>query len=473
MKKLLVVWIASVAGLLLIGLLAIYSATARQVHPERFYSHTAWIAAGLAGGLVAASFHYSILQKWNLPRIFLGILILLLGLVLVPGIGEEINGSRRWFRFGGQPSEPAKLALILALADYGSRRLPSMNQFKLGFLAPAGMAGIVVGLIFLEPDWGTAILTGAVAMAVMISAGTCWRHVGSVVLSAVIGLAILIQSHPERLRRLPILVEQMPGNHHEVWQVWQSLLSFSAGGWWGTSPGLGGHKYGFVAEQETDFILSLVGEELGFLGTSAVVILFVSLLGAGIGIVWRIKDPFGQLLVIGITFMIGLQAFINIGVVTSILPCKGLPLPFISYGGSNLVCLLTAAGCVISVARFAPSAALAHLPILAQVNPQAPARAVSNPAILERSPNLVERGLFRICYGPHWTYWTSLQHHYQLPPQGGMIRPRSGFHRWLMKRCARRLPERVRTTLSFSESNPAVRSITTRPDRPLAERQRL
>ena len=214
-----------------------------------------------------------------------------------------------------------------------------------------------------------------------------------------------------------MLVERMPGNHREVWQVWHSILSFAAGGALGKGPGQGTHKYGFVAEQETDFIFSLVGEELGWWGTSTVVLLYVSLVLSGLSIAWNVADAFGQLLVLGITFMIGLQALINLGVVTSLLPNKDLPLPFVSYGGSNLMALLAGVGCVVSVARYAPCAAALAAPLLERINGRCPP-APSPPTVTSKRPlGWCKSRLMRFRYGPHWFYWISLRHPYQLPPK--------------------------------------------------------
>ena len=435
MNKLLAVWILSVAGLLLLGILAIKSATGSYEHPDRFHAHLLWVGLGLSCCLASSWLPYSSLQTRKIPQFSLGLAILLLILVLIPGIGEEINGSRRWFRCGGQPSELAKLALILMLADYGSRHLPSMPQFKRGFLAPAGLAGIVVGLIFLEQDWGTAILTGAIAVTLLIAAGGRWRYILSAVVAVCVLLFVLLQNHPERLRRLPILVEQMPGDHRDVWQVWQSVLSFAKGGFLGTSPGLGIHKYGFVPEQETDFIFSLIGEELGFLGASTVVFLLISLVLCGVFIAWRISDAFGQLLVLGITFAIGFQALINICVVTSLLPNKGLPLPFISYGGSNLVCLMAGIGCVVSAARLAPRSASVMLPVFERVRETENTAVGGQPIELASETRMgpFRRRLLCLCYGPNWPYWIAIRRPYQLPPKRRGMSPSSRIRQWLLR----------------------------------------
>ncbi len=423
MKKLLIILIMSLAGLILLGVLFLYSATVREHHPERFYNHIKWLAIGLPGCAIAASVRYTRLRSYHIPEIILGVAILLLGLVLHPRLSLAINGAHRWFSFG-QPSEFAKLALILALADFTARNLASMDQFKRGFLWPVSWAGLVALLIFLEPDWGTSILTGAVAMIILTVGGTRWRYVFAAALMAGILIYYQLQRHPEKLSRLHILVEQEKTPLPGLDQVRHSVYSFARGGITGEGVGLGKHKYDFVPEEQTDFILTLIGEERGLVGTSTVVGLFLCLVMSGILIGWRVHDSFGQLLVWGIVFTIGLQAVINIGVVTNILPNKGLPLPFISYGGSNLVCLLIGIGLVISVGRFAPRADVKTRPVL-ECLPQSETSEVfsirpSNPPVRQ---SILHRMLLRLCFGPYWPYWLAIHHDYQRPPAKRLIRP--------------------------------------------------
>ena len=449
MKSLISLWLLSIAGLLLLGWLALDSATLRSAHPERLQGHLIWLSLGLAGCLAMAQLRYTRLQQHGLPWLCYGVAVALLVLVLLPGLAEDINGARRWFRCGGQPSELAKLTLILALADYASCRLESMGRFKSGFLVPISAAGLMAGLIFREPDWGTAVLTMTVALAVLLVAGARWHYACALILAAGLLAIPLLQRHPERQARLRVFVERESGNHRDVWQVWHSVLSFAAGGIWGTSPGEGTHRYGFVAEQETDFIFSLVGEELGLAGTSTMVILYTSLIVLGVMIAWRVADPFGQLLVLGVTLMIGLQAIINLGVVTNILPNKGLPLPFVSYGGSNLVALLAGVGWVISVARYAPSAKAAAATLLERVSflecGPTPAQPFTSPEI--RHGGWFRRRLLRFYLGPHWTYWLAIRHAYQRPPVKDRCIQYGRIQRWLRTLVLRLLPGETRAAL--------------------------
>jgi cell division protein FtsW len=237
--------------------------------------------------------------------------------------------------------------------------MPERNQ---GFIYPGLISGLMVLLIFLEPDWGTATLVAVETLVILTIAGAHWAYLVS---AAIIGgelFTLLLLRNPLRLERILAFLNPEQYRHGVAWQTWHALLALGSGGLFGTFPGNGSLKNGFVPEQQTDFVLSLIGEELGLVGTSLVILMFVLILASGIRIAWQIEDPFGQLLASGITLLIAMQAFINIGVVTSLLPNKGIALPFVSYGGSNLVCMLTGIGLLISVARHGPMARRDRVP---------------------------------------------------------------------------------------------------------------
>jgi cell division protein FtsW len=282
------------------------------------------------------------------------IAIFLLVLVLIPGIGVERSGARRWFKLGFvhfQPSELAKLALIIFLAWYGEHYQRHMHTFTRGLLIPGLLIGLTAGLIFVEPDRGTAILLGAVAGIMLLVSGVRWIYLIPPGTVAAIGMALSLWF--DDMRRARILSWWNLEQHKEGvgLQGYQAMLAFGAGGWNGLGLGNGRQKLGFVPEHHTDFIFSVIGEEMGFLATISVVLLFLVLVICGIYIACHSQDVFGMLLGSGLTFLIGLQAVINIGVVTGALPNKGLPLPFISYGGSNLLLMLTCIGLLVSIAR--------------------------------------------------------------------------------------------------------------------------
>jgi cell division protein FtsW len=353
MSKQITILLLSVAILLLLGTVTLFSATTYQPRLNRFWLHLCWIALGSSCCAFASLTDYAWLRRFHLPKYLLGLGCILLAAVMVPGIGVTRNGAVRWLTIG-QPSEFAKLALIIFLADYGATRQNRMQERNAGFIYPGVMAGLMVLLVFLEPDWGTAVLMAAVSLAMLAVAGT---HAGYLLFATIAGaecFALLLLKNPLRMERLLAFLDPERYKDGVGWQGWHSLLSLGSGGWFGTFFGEGIHKNGFVPEQQTDFVLSLLGEETGFFGAALVLLLFLLIVLYGVRIAWRISDPFGQLLASGITVLIGLQAFINIGVVTSSLPNKGIALPFVSYGGSNLICMLTSLGLLISVARHGP-----------------------------------------------------------------------------------------------------------------------
>jgi len=250
-----------------------------------------------------------------------------------------------------QPSELAKIALIIAIAHYGERVQRQMGTFQRGVFLPGAFIGLILVLILAGRDYGTTILMICVSAAMLLVAGARWRFLLPPIFVAVVGLGIAIWFNPIRSKRIAAWLNPDETKSDIGYQAYQSMLALGAGGWTGVGLGDGRQKLGFVPEHHTDFILSVIGEELGLVATLAVLVAFIFLVICGIYIAWNARDTFGLLLASGISLLIGLQAFVNIGVVTSALPNKGLPLPFISYGGSNLVMMLAGMGLLLSVAR--------------------------------------------------------------------------------------------------------------------------
>jgi len=241
--------------------------------------------------------------------------------------------------------------LIITLAWYGDRYQRQMPTFKRGILIPGIIVAMVLGLIFREPDRGTTILLAGVSGTMLLIAGVRWRFIIPPVLAGLVGLVLSLFHDPMRRARIMSWWELEKDKKGVGYQAYEAMLALGVGGLFGRGLGNSRQKLGFVPEQHTDFIFSIIGEELGLIATVLVVIAFIAIVLSGIYIAMRSPDTFGMLLGSGIAFMIGLQAVINIGVVTSALPNKGLPLPFISYGGSNLVLMLTSVGVLLSVAR--------------------------------------------------------------------------------------------------------------------------
>jgi cell division protein FtsW len=312
-----------------------------------------WVACGVVACALVAACDYRRLGRGAGPWVVTGLAALLLAAVLTPWLGLDANGARRWLRWGGQPSELGKIALVVGLAAYCAAQQPAMGERLRGFVYPGLIVGLFVGLVFLEPDWGTAILLATVGLAMLFVAGTHWGYLLSGLIIGGEVFLILLCRNPVRLGRVLALLDSNGSREGVGWQSWQSVLSMGAGGFWGRGLGEGKQKFGFVPEQHTDFILSLVGEELGFVGTTVVVLAFLCLALGGLRIAWRTTDPFGHYLAIGCTFLLGCQAAMNIGVATSVLPNKGIALPLLSYGGSSLVAMLTCIGLTMSVALHA------------------------------------------------------------------------------------------------------------------------
>jgi cell division protein FtsW len=297
-------------------------------------------------------------------------------MVLVPQLGRfthhyldapRINGARRWFDFRGirfQPSELAKLALIIVVAWYCEHFQRKMPTFKRGILTPGIFIVPVLGLIFIEPDRGSTILLACVCTSMLLLAGVQFRFIVPPIVVGMLGLAWSLWHDPVRRER--ILAFLHPEKYKDTpvgYQSWQAMIALGSGGWTGLGLGNGRQKLGFVPEHHTDFILSIIGEELGLVATLLVVLTFIVFVICGLYIASKSRDTFGFLLATGLTLLIGLQAAINIGVVSSALPNKGLPLPFISYGGSNLVAMLTCVGLLLSIARHGRVENSAHEPI--------------------------------------------------------------------------------------------------------------
>jgi cell division protein FtsW len=340
-----------VAALLSLGMVILYSATMAGTS-RLLIMQLIWAALGffLCVGLAAT-------DEEHLKRLAVPLLIcstILLTLVFLPVVGGWTNGARRWLHFGKinlQPSELAKIALILTVAWYGDRYQRVMPTFWRGLALPGAFIALIIGLIFVEPDRGTSILLAAVSGIMLLVGGVRWRYVLPLGLVVCCALAYSLTHDTMRSHRIAGWLNPEEHKSGVGFQAYQGMLALGSGGWTGLGLGNGRQKLGFIPEHHTDFILAVIGEELGLVATLLVVLGYVLIVICGLYISLRASSPFGMLLGTGITFLIGLQAFINIGVVTSTLPNKGLPLPFVSYGGSNLLMMLAAVGILLSLAR--------------------------------------------------------------------------------------------------------------------------
>jgi cell division protein FtsW len=361
MKWATTILIFCVAVLIGLGLVMLYSASMNMevgksaVGANYLLSQLVWLAFGLIGCVVAARIDY---RRWKkVSPYLLAVSVILLALVFAPVIGIGRKGAHRWIGLPGlphfQPSELARLSLILFLAAYGEWFQRQMSGFRQGLVIPGCVIAVVLALIYIEPDRGCAILLALVAGTVLIVAGVRLRFLLLPALGLLAGVGLSLWHDPMRHGRISAWIHPEASKEGAGYQAWQAMIALGSGGWSGLGLGNGRQKLGFVPEHHTDFIFSIIGEELGLIATLGVVLLFVALVVCGGYIARRSNDTFGLLLGAGITFMIGLQAFINMGVVTSLLPNKGMPLPFISYGGSNLLLTLIAIGLLLSISRFA------------------------------------------------------------------------------------------------------------------------
>jgi len=315
-----------------------------------------WMGAGMVAFVIGCTVNY---QKWRRHHLALvGMAFLLLAMVLLPTVGTQVNGARRWIRLGAsigiQPSEFAKLALVIWVAAYCERcaRGPAGGEMRTlvkGFLVPGGVIAVACGLVLLEPDFGTAVLTGAICMSVLLVCGTRPLHVmlgGAVVLPV---LHKLVTGSPYRLERITTFVDPWRDAQGAGYQLVQSLITIGSGGV--TGRGLGAGPMGFLPAARNDFVFSTLAGQMGFVGAVIVMAAFVWIVWEGLDVARRARDTFGFALAFGISTLIGLQAVIHMAVATGSVPTKGLSLPFVSAGGSNLFFTLLAGGILINIAR--------------------------------------------------------------------------------------------------------------------------
>jgi cell division protein FtsW len=344
--------------LLCFGTVMIYSSSgvyAFEVMKDGTYflmRHVMFLAIGAALTWAAMLFDYRRLQKWAKPLLLIA--ILMLGLVLVPHVGKMTSGARRWFSLGFfnfQPSEFVKLALIVYLADLFSRKQGELKRLGRGFLPVILVMGLLCSLIIKQPDLGNTVLVFVISMSMYLIAGGNWKYVFSIFLAALPVLAGLIIAAPYRMRRMVAFMNPWEDAQGAGFQLSQSQIALGSGGLFGVGLGKSEQKLFYLPAAHTDFIFSIIGEELGFLGAIVLIGLFVALVWHGTRILKQTADPFGYYLCFGILVMISIQVAVNVGVSVGALPTKGLPLPFISYGGSALIFNMIAVGLMLNVSR--------------------------------------------------------------------------------------------------------------------------
>lgn len=344
--------------LLNIGAVMIYSASgmyALEEMGDKTYflkRHLLFLLVGLVLMFLTMAIDYRELKKYAKPLLLVGIALLIL--VLVPGIGREIFGARRWFKLGPfsfQPSELMKIFIMIYMAEFLSRKQNKINSFIEGFLPPILVLGAIFLLVVVQPDLGNSVLIAGIVLIMLFVAGARIQHLLALGLLALPALVYLVVKVPYRMRRIVAFLDPWKDELGVGFQLSQSQIALGSGGILGVGLGDSKQKLFYLPAAHTDFILSIIGEELGLIGTLAVVILFIALLWQGARIVKRTNDSFGYFLGIGILSMLGLQAVVNIGVSIGAFPTKGLPLPFISYGGSALIFNMIAIGLLLNISR--------------------------------------------------------------------------------------------------------------------------
>src|SRR6187549_3150679 len=344
--------------LALMGLVMVFSASAivagnRFQDPEFFLKRQiAWLGFGLLLMHLTSRIDYQLWKKLSIP-ILIAMTVLLV-MVLVPSLGVAAKGARRWLRWGPisiQPAEMVKLVAVIYLAAYLTRKSDKVTLFRGGLLPALIVVGVLSGLVLLEPDLGTVVVMGLVTVSLLFLGGARITHLTGLGLCAIPAVLVLVLGSSYRRQRLLTFLAPWKDASDAGFQITQSFLAFGSGGPFGVGLGAGKQKLYFLPEAHTDFVLALVGEELGLVGTTAVMLLFAILIMKGLKIAGRAQDPFGRHLAYGITLLIGAQAMINAGVATGLLPTKGLTLPLVSYGGSSLLVNLLAIGILLSISR--------------------------------------------------------------------------------------------------------------------------
>ncbi|HKQ99203.1 MAG TPA: putative lipid II flippase FtsW [Pyrinomonadaceae bacterium] len=352
---------AATAGLALFGIVMVYSASAVMAQEEngnQYYyviKQGVWTAVGFGAMLLVMQFDY---QRLRDRRIVYGLLALTLILLVGVFAFPRINGAHRWIRFAGfslQPSELSKLALVIFLAYFLEKRAGEEGSLLRTFLPCMAVTGVMAALILKEPDLGTALMLTIICVVMCYTAGARLLHLG---MAAAPGLAVgamMLLFVPWRFQRLVTFTNPWADPQDKGFQVVQSLIAVGSGGTSGMGFAQGRQKMFFLPFAHSDFIFAVVGEELGLFGAMAVVIVFGILLWRGVRAALRAPDRFGMLMGLGIVTGIVVQALFNISVVLSLLPTKGIPLPFISYGGSSLVPTLVAMGILLNISQHAAS----------------------------------------------------------------------------------------------------------------------
>jgi cell division protein FtsW len=356
------VLVASVAVLNVVGLVMILSASSVAALSSYgsswhfFNRQLVWAVLGVVAFVVTSRVDYRTWRRFALPLVAVSVALLVV--VLIPGVGIHVDGARRWLGVGQlrfQPSEVAKLALVLFAADRLSTHWRAVRDLRVATLPVLGVLGAFCILVLLEPDLDSTIVLAVAALAVLAVGGAPWKHLLSITAIGAAGATYFALAVPYRRARVMAMLDPFADAGNTGYQIAQSLIALGSGGWDGVGLGAGRAKWLFLPNAHTDFIFAIIGEELGLIGTMLVVALFACFGIAGLRVALRAPDRFGTLLAAGITAWVVGQAAINLAAVVGLLPVSGIPLPFLSAGGSSLVFTMAAAGILANVARCCPA----------------------------------------------------------------------------------------------------------------------
>ena len=367
MRKTISLFIAIVLILITLGVLILASASSAKYDDAEYFvkRQLIWLALSFCAAAVAARFDYRLYRKLAIPLSVFSVFLLVL--VRIPGIGHEINGSWRWLRIGSmtiQPSEIAKLAVIMLFSWWLARNQRRIDELKRGILIPFGMLAFFALPLVVEPDFGTTMLVSSVVIFMMFLGGVSVAPLLATGLCGLLGVVFLIFQNQERMGRIFAFLDPQKHELDKAWQLVNSLRAFAGGDWFGVGFGNSMQKYSYLPEAHTDFIFPIIAEELGLIAALIVIVMYLTLFILGSKIALNARDEFGRFLALGITLMITMQALINFAVVTGCVPTKGLALPFISYGGSSLVISGVMVGILVNVAHHGM-----HAPTAASRNP--------------------------------------------------------------------------------------------------------
>ncbi len=374
MRRETIIIITTVLALVATGVLMVYSSSAALSDSVgQLYRQLIFVLMGLIAMGIAIRFDYHRLKDKGIFRLIVFLSLLMLVLVLLPGFGRTVDGAQRWlyiFGFQFQPSELAKFGLILLLAVKISNNREHTPEFFRGFLPPMCIAALFAGLVVLQRDIGIPVLMMGTALVMVVVSGARWLWVGLFMVPMLGAGVMLILMFPHRMQRIIAFVDPWAYRDSSGWHLIQSLSAFAQGSWMGRGAGAGEQKLGYLPAAHTDFIYAVIGEEFGLVGTLLVLGLFALLVFNGLRVAAHAQDFFGSMLAVGIVSAIGSQALFIIAVTIGLLPTKGLPLPFISYGGTALVVFMAMSGVLVNIGAQAlePRAALRnrrHGPALA------------------------------------------------------------------------------------------------------------